>query len=874
MARKVAVTINGKEYVSAESKKAGDSLNNLGKVSDKVNAAIKAGFIAAAAAVTASVAAMVKGVQSTAELTDNIDKMSQKIGISRQAFQEWDFILSQNGMEVSQLQTSVKTLASAAEEASRGVITYSRSFDALGVSVTDTDGQLRDQEDLLFATIDALTKVENTTKRTALATDLFGRSATELAPLLNSGSDSIEELRDKAHDLGLVLSNETVDAGVAWTDTMDQMKRTFKAVIAEGLTPVMGNINELGQTLLEQMKDGGGLHRFISGFVNFVSWTVNTGLPILHEGFTFLGGVVGVLADNLMNALSRIWDSFDNIPVLKDLKARIETYIEMSGDIWQALRDGDMTRFWSLVAPIIQDGLAIAATISLAGIAGSAIWGGIQTILGGTGFITKALGVSGAIAGISLAVAISDQIMSGSGDWGAFAANVGAAIAGAFAVGVVTGNPSAGFMTFTMLLNLKLGEVLLGKGLPEHIQTKYTQSIIDSTQNISEEALKEIEGIAKSVEWVFGKYQNATDKLVAIYKTDVGGAILAGLGIGLEDIYELGKASANDLLFAFMDALGINSPSKEGDWVGRMWAEGIAQGMDNASIWAMIIDAFKERISNLKDIGTIDPDEIIGDITGAGSGAGKSYPISERGGLAGSGGRKKTSSSGFMDLLKNIGGTVGEFIGGISGAVGSLSSFQAVLSPLQTIIQGVMDVLGPAIDSILQPVIGVFRIIGQTVGKILLPIFETLGDVVELLAKGFVWFYNKAIVPVANFFIRAFNGVANTLISIVNGIINLINKIPGVNINRLNLRDENQGTLQSISYEDLARTGAASASSYAGGSAGSNTSVQQMNINIYQYYNAPVIGDGGMEQVGGFVVRAIKEYTGIGGTVKLVEAGA
>jgi hypothetical protein len=66
--------------------------------------------------------------------------------------------------------------------------------------------------------------------------------------------------------------------------------------------------------------------------------------------------------------------------------------------------------------------------------------------------------------------------------------------------------------------------------------------------------------------------------------------------------------------------------------------------------------------------------------------------------------------------------------------------------------------------------------------------------------------------------------------------------------------------------------GESSGSSYSGSNTGSNTSVQQMNINIYQYYNGPVIGEGGMEQVGEFLSRALEAYVGSGGRVRIVEA--
>jgi hypothetical protein len=117
--------------------------------------------------------------------------------------------------------------------------------------------------------------MEDGIQKAAIAQDIFGRNGQELLPLLNAQAGSFEELIEKAHDLGLVLSDETVNAGVKLHDTMDQLRRTFQAVVAKAITPLMSEINNLGQMFLKQIQDGGGLQRFISVFVKGFSWIAN-----------------------------------------------------------------------------------------------------------------------------------------------------------------------------------------------------------------------------------------------------------------------------------------------------------------------------------------------------------------------------------------------------------------------------------------------------------------------------------------------------------------------------------------------------------------------------------------------------------------------
>lgn len=204
------------------------------------------------AAIAATIKKMADLTIQTASLLDRVDKMSQKIGISREMFQEWDYILSQNGASVDGLQVGLKTLSTAVDEANQGTKTYTEMFDRLNVSVTDANGNLKDQEAIFNEVFTALAGMENQTERTALATRLLGRSATELAPALNAGADAIENSRKKAHELGIVYEDELIDNGVRLTDNVDSLKRAFTAWRTEALSPVLGVMVSVTDKMLGQ----------------------------------------------------------------------------------------------------------------------------------------------------------------------------------------------------------------------------------------------------------------------------------------------------------------------------------------------------------------------------------------------------------------------------------------------------------------------------------------------------------------------------------------------------------------------------------------------------------------------------------------------
>ena len=233
---------------------AGETASTLGSkfeaAGSKVTAMGKA-FAPVSLAAGAVGGLLLKGAKDTAAYTDNIDKMSQKLGMSRKGFQEWDYILSQNGASIDSMKMGMKTLTNSLDKVSQSGSTAGTAFERLGISYDDLQG--KSQEEVFEMTVKALQGVESETERAALANQLFGRSGQELAPLLNAGVGSVDELKQKAHDLGLVLDDETIDAGVNMTDALDTMHRAFMTVGAGIATAVMPLITQFADYVSAHM---------------------------------------------------------------------------------------------------------------------------------------------------------------------------------------------------------------------------------------------------------------------------------------------------------------------------------------------------------------------------------------------------------------------------------------------------------------------------------------------------------------------------------------------------------------------------------------------------------------------------------------------
>ena len=233
-----------------DTEKAGDQFQKVGEVLKTVGKAMAA----AAAAIGAGAVAAGKKIwdmaNDTAAAGDTVDKMSQKLGMSAEAYQEWDYVLSQSGVDIESMGAGFKSLTNLVDKATSGNDKAAASFEKLGISTRDLKDMSR--EDIFALTVKRMQEMGDTTDRAALANTIFGKSGQDLAPLLNQTAEATQDLKDEAHDLGFVMSDEAIGASVRFTDSLDTLKRTFKGVkdgitaeLLPGITSIMNGLTGL-----------------------------------------------------------------------------------------------------------------------------------------------------------------------------------------------------------------------------------------------------------------------------------------------------------------------------------------------------------------------------------------------------------------------------------------------------------------------------------------------------------------------------------------------------------------------------------------------------------------------------------------------------
>lgn len=228
------------EEFNAKAEEASAKLTDVGNKAQAVADKTKGLSAAAAGLLVAIGGAAVK----SAEWADNLNTLSQQTGITTEDLQKMQY-----ASEI--VDVSVEDIAGSMTKLRKAMVSDNKAdvFAQLGVNVRDSTGALRDSSDVFYEVLDRLGKVGNETERDALAMEVFGRSADQLAGIIDDGGAALKQLGEEAEQLGIVLDQDTLDAMNKVNDEIERLKAQAKGEFAkagaaalEALTPLLEDI--------------------------------------------------------------------------------------------------------------------------------------------------------------------------------------------------------------------------------------------------------------------------------------------------------------------------------------------------------------------------------------------------------------------------------------------------------------------------------------------------------------------------------------------------------------------------------------------------------------------------------------------------------
>lgn len=239
----VFINADAKQFMSGlkDVERAGKKLEGVGR---NMSTALTAPLAAAAAAIGLV-------TTRTAQYAANIDDAAHRTGLSSTAIQELQYVSTQLGTSFENVEGVIGAFTRRLPEIERGSGSAAQALARIGVSARDSAGNIRPMTDLFRDVLVGLGDVRNETQRNALATQLLGRSALQIAPMLAAGGDEIERLADRAHELGLVMGDDRIAELAAFDDQMEEVRSQAGAAgraLGLAFLPVVKDVLDLIQT--------------------------------------------------------------------------------------------------------------------------------------------------------------------------------------------------------------------------------------------------------------------------------------------------------------------------------------------------------------------------------------------------------------------------------------------------------------------------------------------------------------------------------------------------------------------------------------------------------------------------------------------------
>lgn len=223
-----------------------DARRGAASISDSFGRA-KLAIAGVTAVAAAAAGAVVNLTSKQIDLAESLDKMAQRSGISAKELSTLKFATEQAGGSIQGLEKGTIRFARAIDEARTGVGRGAVRLKSLGIQIKDTDGRLKTQRQLLSEVANEFAKYRDGAAKTVVAQDLFGRSGTELIPLLNQGAAGIARLQQEARELGAELEEKTVREAAEFKDNLNAVNTALQGVgnsIARATLPALVAISK------------------------------------------------------------------------------------------------------------------------------------------------------------------------------------------------------------------------------------------------------------------------------------------------------------------------------------------------------------------------------------------------------------------------------------------------------------------------------------------------------------------------------------------------------------------------------------------------------------------------------------------------------
>lgn len=233
-----------KQGLSEAIRDAGDSATATGTAFGFLKGAV-GGFVASLGA-----QALVSFTLDVLDMAGGLGEAAQQLGVTTEQLQVYRYAASQAGISQDEMDQGLAKLSKSLGDAALGAAQDTKVFDILGISIKDTNGQVKTAGEVLPEIADALAQIPDPATRAALEMQIFGRAGQKLDPLLAGGREAIDNLTNAARSLGVVLSDEQIQNADRTADKLSELKVVLSANVAGAVANNAAAIYDLANSMV------------------------------------------------------------------------------------------------------------------------------------------------------------------------------------------------------------------------------------------------------------------------------------------------------------------------------------------------------------------------------------------------------------------------------------------------------------------------------------------------------------------------------------------------------------------------------------------------------------------------------------------------
>lgn len=252
--------------------------------------------LAAALAGAFTVKEFVGWMKTAVDAGDEMKAFSQKTGVAVAEVAGLKLAFKQGGVEGD-------ALTSAMGKLSKNMVAGSDAFETLGVKTRNTDGSMRSVKDVLYDVADATKDMGDGARKSALLQEVLGKSANDLIPTLNEGSDGMRKMADMAEKLGLSMSSDAAEAADGFNDTLELLGMGLQGIARQTMAQLLPTLNNLTGAFLDTMTKGDALSKVSATLAAALKLLFASGVLVV-EAFQTVGKTIGAAGAAVVAVMS------------------------------------------------------------------------------------------------------------------------------------------------------------------------------------------------------------------------------------------------------------------------------------------------------------------------------------------------------------------------------------------------------------------------------------------------------------------------------------------------------------------------------------------------------------------------------------------